>query len=95
MYSQDASRGAESGAASEISASSGVTAVQNAPHASMSWRSLSSNTPRRYPAGSLRERVYAGAGGHGILTYTGSSDSEGTLGGQIEAGRRFAGHLEH
>ena len=34
-----------------------------------------------YPASSLRERVYAGDGGYGILIYTGSSDSEGTLGG--------------
>ena len=47
-----------------------------------------------YPASSMRERVYAGDGGHGILIYTGSSDSEGTLGGLVEAGRRFAEHLE-
>ena len=46
-----------------------------------------------YPASSLRERVYAGDGGYGILIYTGSSDSDGTLGGLVEAGRRFAGHL--
>ena len=46
-----------------------------------------------YPASSLRERVYAGEGGYGILIYTGSSDSEGTLGGLIESGRRFADHL--
>ena len=46
-----------------------------------------------YPASSLRERVYAGDGRYGILIYTGSSDSEGTLGGLIETGRRFAGHL--
>ena len=46
-----------------------------------------------YPASSLRERVYAGNGGYGILIYTGSSDSEGTLGGLIETGRRFADHL--
>ena len=46
-----------------------------------------------YPASSLRERVYAGDGGYGILIYTGSSDSEGTLGGLIETGRRFADHL--
>ncbi|MDE2998165.1 MAG: DUF1998 domain-containing protein [Gemmatimonadota bacterium] len=46
-----------------------------------------------YPATSLRERVYAGDGGFGILIYTGSSDSEGTLGGLVEAGRRFTDHL--
>ena len=46
-----------------------------------------------YPASSLRERVYAGDGRYGILIYTGSSDSEGTLGGLVEAGRRFASHL--
>ena len=45
-----------------------------------------------YPASSLRERVYAG-GGYGLLIYTGSPDSEGTLGGLVEAGRRFARHL--
>ena len=49
-----------------------------------------------YPASSLRERVYAddsGDGGYGILIYTGASDSEGTLGGLVEAGRRFGAHL--
>ena len=46
-----------------------------------------------YPASSLRERVYAGSGGYGILIYTGSSDSEGTLGGLVETGRRLATHL--
>ena len=48
-----------------------------------------------YPASSLRERVYAGEGGYGILIYTGSSDSEGTLGGLVETGRHFAQHLHH
>ncbi len=47
-----------------------------------------------YPASALRERVYAGDGGYGILIYTGSSDSEGTLGGLIEAGRRLPRHIE-
>ncbi len=47
-----------------------------------------------YPASSIRERVYAGAGGYGILLYTGSSDAEGTLGGLVEAGRQIAGHLK-
>ena len=46
-----------------------------------------------YPASSLRERVYAGDDRYGILIYTGSSDSEGTLGGLVETGRRFADHL--
>ena len=42
-----------------------------------------------YPASSLRERVYVGVNGYGILIYTGSSDSDGTLGGLVEAGRRL------
>lgn len=46
-----------------------------------------------YPASSLRERVYAGEAGYGILIYTGSSDSEGTLGGLVETGRRIGRHL--
>ena len=46
-----------------------------------------------YPASSLRERVYASDRGYGILIYTGSSDSEGTLGGLIETGRRLGVHL--
>ncbi|MCY4673801.1 MAG: DUF1998 domain-containing protein [Bacteroidetes bacterium] len=47
-----------------------------------------------YPTSSLRERVYAGEGGYGILIYTGSSDSEGTLGGLIETGRRLTLHMQ-
>ena len=46
-----------------------------------------------YSASALRERVYAGEGRYGILIYTGSSDSEGTLGGLVETGRRFPDHL--
>ena len=46
-----------------------------------------------YPASSLRERVYASEDGYGILIYTGSSDSEGTLGGLVETGRRVGAHL--
>jgi hypothetical protein len=46
-----------------------------------------------YPASSIRERVYAGVGGFGILLYTASPDAEGTLGGLVEAGRRVAQHL--
>jgi len=47
-----------------------------------------------YPASSLRERVYAGANGYGVLIYTGSSDSDGTLGGLVEAGRRMSDYLK-
>lgn len=44
-----------------------------------------------YPASSIRERIYAIPEiGYGVLLYTGSSDSEGTLGGLIEVGRRIA-----
>lgn len=46
-----------------------------------------------YPTSSLRERVYAGDSGYGILIYTGSSDSEGTLGGLVGTGQRIADHL--
>ena len=46
-----------------------------------------------YPVGSLRERVYADGSGYGILIYTASADSDGTLGGLVEAGRRFMEHL--
>ena len=48
-----------------------------------------------YPASSLRERVYAGEAGYGILIYTGSSDADGTLVGLVEAGRRFSVHLRN
>jgi hypothetical protein len=47
-----------------------------------------------YPASSIRERVYAGSAGFGILLYTASPDAEGTLGGLVEAGRRIAHHLK-
>ncbi|MBI4538937.1 MAG: DUF1998 domain-containing protein [Gemmatimonadetes bacterium] len=46
-----------------------------------------------YPASSIRERVYAGDRGYGILLYTATSDSEGTLGGLVEAGRSMREHL--
>lgn len=43
-----------------------------------------------YPASSIRERIYAiPEVGYGVLLYTGSSDSEGTLGGLVEVGRRI------
>jgi hypothetical protein len=47
-----------------------------------------------YPASSIRERIYPGGGGCGILLYTGSADSEGTMGGLVEAGRQIARHLK-
>jgi hypothetical protein len=46
-----------------------------------------------YPSSSIRERIYAGESGYGILLYTGGSGSEGTLGGLIEVGRRIERHL--
>lgn len=47
-----------------------------------------------YPASSIRERIYALHDvGYGVLLYTGSSDSEGTLGGLVEIGRRIHEHI--
>jgi hypothetical protein len=48
-----------------------------------------------YPAAALRERIYALAdvGMYGILIHTGTSGSEGTLGGLVEAGRRIGDHV--
>jgi hypothetical protein len=48
-----------------------------------------------YPAAALRERIYAlpEAGMYGLLIHTGTSDSEGTLGGLVETGRRIGEHL--
>jgi hypothetical protein len=46
-----------------------------------------------YPASSIRERIYVGSAGYGILLYTGSPDAEGTLGGLVQAGRHIEGHL--
>lgn len=53
-----------------------------------------------YPASSIQERIYcsppgAGQGMAGILLYTGTSGSEGTLGGLVEQGRELRRHLEH
>ena len=47
-----------------------------------------------YSASSIRERIYAGASGYGILLYTGTSGSEGTLGGLVQVGRRIEQHLQ-
>jgi hypothetical protein len=47
-----------------------------------------------YPASSIRERIYALPNvGYGVLLYTGTSDSEGTLGGLVEVGRRIHEHM--
>ncbi|MHB1345628.1 MAG: DrmB family protein [Thermoleophilia bacterium] len=48
-----------------------------------------------YPASSLRERIYADAatGHYGLLLYTGSPDTEGTLGGLVQEARRIEDHL--
>lgn len=47
-----------------------------------------------YSASSIRERVYVGNAGCGILIHTGSADAEGTLGGLVQIGRRFEHHLQ-
>jgi hypothetical protein len=48
-----------------------------------------------YSSSAIRERIYAATGvGYGILLYTASSDSEGTLGGLVEVGRNIGPHLE-
>jgi hypothetical protein len=48
-----------------------------------------------YPASSIRERIYADAGAQrfGIFLYTGSPDSEGTLGGLAQQARHIEDHL--
>lgn len=46
-----------------------------------------------YSASAIRERIYAGDSGYGILLYTGASGSEGTLGGLVQEGRRIEEHL--
>jgi hypothetical protein len=40
-----------------------------------------------YAVTALSERIYTGAQGHGILLYTGTTGSEGTLGGLVAIGR--------
>lgn len=47
-----------------------------------------------YAASSIRERIYAGAGGSGILLFTASAGAEGSLGGLVEVGRRLERYLE-
>jgi hypothetical protein len=46
-----------------------------------------------YSSSSIRERVYVGDAGHGILLYTGTPDAEGTLGGLVQVARRIEKHL--
>jgi hypothetical protein len=46
-----------------------------------------------YSASSIRERVYVTAAGCGILLYTGTPDSEGTLGGLVGIGQSIEQHL--
>ena len=46
-----------------------------------------------YSASAIRERIYSGDGGYGILLFTATTDSEGTLGGLVEQGRRIDRHL--
>jgi len=46
-----------------------------------------------YAASAIRERIYAGESGYGILLYTGTSGSEGTLGGLVQVGKRIESHL--
>ncbi len=47
-----------------------------------------------YSASAIRERVYAGESGYGILLYTGTPGSEGSLGGLVEMGKNIGRHLE-
>lgn len=46
-----------------------------------------------YAASSIRERIYVTKAGCGILLYTGTSDSEGTLGGLVQVGLKIEEHL--
>jgi Domain of unknown function (DUF1998) len=47
-----------------------------------------------YASSAIRERIYAFDDiGYGILLHTGTSGSEGTLGGLVEVGRRIEHHL--
>ncbi len=47
-----------------------------------------------YSASSIRERIYQGSSGYGILLYTGTPGSEGSLGGLVEMGKNIGRHLE-
>lgn len=47
-----------------------------------------------YPASAIRERIYAGASGSGVLLYTAAPGAGGSLGGLVQAGRDFERFLE-
>ncbi|HRI70483.1 MAG TPA: DUF1998 domain-containing protein, partial [Polyangium sp.] len=47
-----------------------------------------------YSASSIRERIYVGQGGAGILLYTASPGAEGSLGGLVEVGRNLERYLQ-
>lgn len=47
-----------------------------------------------YAASAIRERIYAGSAGYGILLYTGAPGSEGTLGGLVDVGRSIEQHIQ-
>jgi len=47
-----------------------------------------------YAATAISERIYAGPAGHGVLLYTGTPGSEGTLGGLVAVGRRIEHYLQ-
>ncbi|HMV65294.1 MAG TPA: DUF1998 domain-containing protein [Myxococcota bacterium] len=48
-----------------------------------------------YSSSAIRERIYAVPGvGYGVLLYTATSDSEGTLGGLVQVGRQIERHLQ-
>ena len=46
-----------------------------------------------YGQSAIRERIYVGDAGYGLLILTGGSGAEGTLGGLVQAGRRVDRHL--
>lgn len=46
-----------------------------------------------YSSSSIRERVYVGDAGYGILLYTGTPDADGTLGGLVQVARAIEKHL--
>jgi hypothetical protein len=48
-----------------------------------------------YSVSAIRERIYATDSGYGILIYTGSSASEGTLGGLVQEGNKIEKHLKN
>jgi hypothetical protein len=47
-----------------------------------------------YSASAIRERIYAGESGYGILLYTGTPGTEGSLGGLVEMGKHIGRHLQ-